>query len=112
MSTTAQQASAPRPPGRGETLDVVVARAGDLRRALAPLGARSISVFGSVARRSERPDSDVDLLVDLEADVGLFALLRMQGIAQEILGMSVDLVPRADVKADIAKSIAKDEIRL
>lgn len=28
-------------------------------------GARRVRVFGSVARREERPDSDVDFLVDL-----------------------------------------------
>lgn len=93
-------------------LDVVMALGTELRQALAPLGAKSISVFGSVARRSERPDSDVDLLVDLEPGVGLFALLRMQGVAQEILGRPVDLVPRADVKIDVAQSILEDEIRL
>lgn len=93
-------------------LDVVVANAGELQQAFAHLGATNISVFGSVARRSERPDSDVDLLVDIEPDVGLFALLRMQGIAQDILGRSVDLVPRADLKADVASNILEDEIRL
>ena len=29
-------------------------------------GARNIRVFGSVARGDDRPDSDVDLLVDVE----------------------------------------------
>jgi len=35
-------------------------------RIAAKYGASSVRVFGSVARGDERPDSDVDLLVDFE----------------------------------------------
>ncbi len=36
-------------------------------------GARRIRVFGSVARREERPESDVDFLVDFPSGYDLFA---------------------------------------
>jgi predicted nucleotidyltransferase len=34
-------------------------------------------LFGSVARGEERPDSDIDLLVDFGQDSSLFDLMRM-----------------------------------
>lgn len=61
-------------------------------------------MFGSVARREEHSDSDVDLLVDLAPGTGLFSLLRMQGIAQDLLGRSVDVVPRSDLKPGITEA--------
>jgi len=35
-------------------------------------GARNVRLFGSTARGDSRPESDVDLLVDLEPDRSLF----------------------------------------
>jgi hypothetical protein len=63
---------------------------------------KSISVFGSVVRGDERPDSDVDLLVELEPDarIGFFAFARLQRRLSELLGRPVDLVtPDAPHKA-------------
>jgi predicted nucleotidyltransferase len=70
----------------GSVLDLVLASSVALRESFATLGATNIAVFGSVARREERDDSDIDLLVDLDANVGLFALLRMRRIAEQLLG--------------------------
>lgn len=43
-------------------------------------GARRVRVFGSVARREERADSDVDFLVDFPRGYDLFAQrLRSRG---------------------------------
>jgi len=55
---------------------------------------KSISVFGSVVRGDERPDSDVDLLVEFEPDarIGFFAFARLQRRLSELLGRPVDLV--------------------
>jgi len=108
----ASSVKAARKEREGTMLDMVLANAAALREGLAPLGATSVSVFGSVARRAERSDSDVDILVDLEPDVGLFALLRMQGLAEKILGRPVDLMSRADLKDNVARNILEDEIRL
>ena len=55
---------------------------------------KSISVFGSVVRGDERPDSDVDLLVEFEPDarIGFFAFARLQRRLSELLGRPVDPV--------------------
>lgn len=112
MQATSSAAIAPTPPRSGTALDAVIAAASELRESLAPLGATNLAVFGSVARREEREDSDVDLLVDLESNVGLFALLRMRSIAEGILGREVDLIPRDGLKPDFAESVLDEAILL
>lgn len=57
-------------------------------------GVRSLALFGSVVRNQARPDSDVDLLVELEQGVTLFGFARLNRYLEEILGTKVDLVMR------------------
>jgi uncharacterized protein len=84
-------------------LETVRLHSHELRDALGELGAVDIRVFGSVARGDETEASDVDLLVELSEDVGLFSLLRMQSAAEAILGRPVDVVPLAGMKPDVAE---------
>jgi predicted nucleotidyltransferase len=76
-----------------------------LTRALRQLGATNIRLFGSVARGDDGPNSDVDLLVDLKSNVGLFALGEMSAEAERILGYSVDVVPANSLKPDLAERV-------
>jgi len=96
----------------GSTLNRVRSSAAELRRALTPLGARQISLFGSVARDEDSETSDIDLLVDVDPGTGMFALLRMQQEAESILGRRVDLVPRDGLKPAVAESVERESIRL
>jgi predicted nucleotidyltransferase/DNA-binding XRE family transcriptional regulator len=52
-------------------------------------GAHDVRVFGSIARRDDRPDSDVDLLVELEPGRTLLDLVAFGREASEILGIQV-----------------------
>ncbi len=57
---------------------------------------RELSVFGSILREDFRPDSDIDFLVDYEADAewDLFDSLRMQDELETLLGRPVDILDR------------------
>lgn len=75
------------------TLDAVrqrlVAQEQELRRR----GVRHLAVFGSVARGDDRPDSDVDLAVEIEAGRS-FSLIRMEEtrlLLEDALERRVDL---------------------
>lgn len=72
---------------------------------LVALGASNVRVFGSVARGESGPDSDVDLLVDLSDDVGLFAVEAMRGAAERLLEAPVDVVPSSGLKPAIAARV-------
>jgi predicted nucleotidyltransferase/DNA-binding XRE family transcriptional regulator len=67
-------------------------------------GASNLRVFGSVARAEDSSESDIDLLVDLAPDTGLFSLSILERELSEILGCPVDLAPsdslRPQVKAE------------
>jgi uncharacterized protein len=55
-------------------------------------GASNLRLFGSVARGEERPDSDVDLLIDLSQDRGFGDYLGLAEELEALLHRRVDLV--------------------
>ncbi|MGD8389725.1 MAG: nucleotidyltransferase family protein [Desulfobacteraceae bacterium] len=74
---------------------------------------KSISVFGSLVRGDERPDSDVDLLVEFEPDarIGFFAFARLQRRLSELLGRPVDLVTPDALHKAMKTRILQEAVR-
>ncbi|GAA2035842.1 hypothetical protein GCM10009819_20460 [Agromyces tropicus] len=101
------RASAPRA-GLGPLRTRLNARREELVAALEELGASNIRVFGSVARGDESATSDIDLLVDLADDVGMFGLGTMRSTAERILDAPVDIVPASSLKADVADTVLRE----
>ena len=66
-----------------------------IERIVAAHGGRNVRVFGSVARREAGPESDVDLIVDVEPGTGLFEVGAMEDELARLLGRSVDVVTSA-----------------
>jgi predicted nucleotidyltransferase len=91
---------------RDETLAILAAHREELRRR----GVRSLALFGSVARDEARPDSDVDLLVELERPAGIFKLVAVQDYLQTILHCNVDLVTRGGLKRQLRERILAEAI--
>lgn len=81
-------------------------------RAAAAHGVTVSGVFGSVARGEDRADSDVDLLVTVPPGVGLFELGRLAAELEELLGARVDLVPAADLKPGVRRSVFAELVAL
>ncbi len=76
-------------------------------------GASNVRVFGSVARGEDGPDSDVDLLVDLDVRTG--GLLPLGAIADELcalLGERVDVVASAALAPEVIASALKEAVPL
>src|ERR687896_2011524 len=74
------------------TLSDLRAQREEILRVAATRGARNVRVFGSVARRQARPDSDVDLLVDMEPGRTVLDLSELILDLREALGRDVDVV--------------------
>lgn len=53
--------------------------------------AEKLWVFGSCARKEERPDSDVDLLVKFRGGVGLVEYVRFERELSNLQGRKVEL---------------------
>lgn len=55
-------------------------------------GASNVRLFGSVARGEERPDSDVDLLIDFDGERGFGDYLELAEELEALLHRRVDLL--------------------
>jgi len=60
--------------------------------------ASRVRLFGSAARGDDRPDSDIDLLVDFDDGSSLFDLMRMSRELEALLGRAVDVVSAGGLK--------------
>ena len=75
-------------------------------------GAHNLRVFGSVGRGEDTDTSDIDLLVDLDAGVGLVALAGLTRELTELLGVDVDVIPAGTLKAAIRNEVIADSVPL
>lgn len=56
-------------------------------------GVKKASVFGSISRGDDRPDSDVDLLVERGPEpMGIYKFIGLKYDLEDALGRDVDLV--------------------
>ena len=69
-------------------------------------------LFGSFSRMEERPDSDIDILIDLDrtVPVGLLQYAGMANKLESILGRKVDLVAYGSVKPFAQDNIDRDKV--
>ncbi len=75
-------------------------------------GAHNVRVFGSVARGDARPDSDLDILVDLEPGRSLFDLGGLLYDLQALLGVEVDVVTEKGLRPRIRAQVIQEAIPL
>jgi predicted nucleotidyltransferase len=75
-------------------------------------GVLKSSLFGSVARGEARPDSDVDILVELPEGKSMFDLVRLELKLQEVLGKKVDLVTYRSVHPLLKDIIFKEQVQI
>ncbi|MBI2706088.1 MAG: helix-turn-helix domain-containing protein [Actinobacteria bacterium] len=74
--------------------------------------AHNVRVFGSVARGEDVGSSDVDLLVDLDAGVGLLDLIGLERELAELLGVDVDVVPADSLKPRMRDRVEREAVPL
>lgn len=106
--------------GAGETEGdsaMTISRMMDEKRAMvldlaAKHGARNVRVFGSVARGEAGPQSDVDVLVDLEPGRSLMDLGGLLMDLEELLGCKVDVVTEKGLHWYIRDKVLKEAVRL
>jgi predicted nucleotidyltransferase len=71
-------------------------------------GAVNVRVFGSVARGDDRPDSDIDFLVNLESGRSLLDLARLLRELNTLLNRPVDVVTEAGLRPRIKPQVLKE----
>jgi predicted nucleotidyltransferase len=85
----------------------------DLIRTLARAhGATTIELFGSAARREDRPDSDLDFMVELEPGRSLLDLVGLKQDLEAALGRKVEAFTKAGLKPRVLAQASKEAIRI
>lgn len=75
-------------------------------------GVRTVRLIGSAARGEERPDSDIDFLVELEPGRSLLDLIGLENDLADLFGRKVEVVPMQSAKPRVLASSLKDAIRI
>lgn len=75
-------------------------------------GARNVRIFGSMVHGTSGPESDVDLVVDLDEGRSLLDLGRLLMDLQDLLGRKVDIVTEQGLHWYIRDRVLKDAVRL
>lgn len=75
-----------------EIKDLLISRRDEILRIAAKYGASNVRVFGSAARGDAGPESDVDLLVELDPNRSLLDHVALLQDLEDMLSMKVDVV--------------------
>ncbi len=84
----------------------------DILQIAARHGARTVRIFGSVARGEAGPGSDVDILVNLNPGRSLLDIVAIKQDLEDLLGRKVDVVTEAAISPYIREQVLKEAITL
>mgnify|MGYP001559526031 FL=1 len=94
-------------------LDELRGKKAAIEALVARYGARHIRVFGSVARGEERPDSDVDFLVELPRGYDLLGQrMPLTEKLADLLKRKVELIPEHELSRHIRDHVMKEAVDL
>ncbi len=95
-----------------DTHKLLASQRQDILEIAARYGARNVRIFGSMARGDAGPDSDLDILVDMEAGRSMFDLGGLLYDLQAFLGVDVDVVTEKGLRPRIRERVLREAIPL
>jgi predicted nucleotidyltransferase len=75
-------------------------------------GIKRLALFGSCVRGEMGEGSDVDILVDIKADISLLDFVGLKQKIEEVLGRKVDLVEYDTLKPLLRERILREQVVL
>lgn len=92
--------------------DDIIAKLKEAEPALRARGIRRAAVFGSVARGDDRPDSDIDIMieVDPEAHITVYDYVGLKEFVAGLFDGRVDVVSRDGLKPYVRPAATADAI--
>ncbi len=95
-----------------ELSDLLKAQRPAILQLAAQHGASNVRVFGSVARGEAGPESDVDLLVDLEPGRSLLDLVGLWQDLEDLLEHKVDVVTDGGLNERMRERVLAEAVAL
>ena len=93
-------------------LDEIMAKRDEIYAIASRHKAEKLWVFGSCARKEERPDSDVDFLVKFGADAEFGAQVRLGDDFNSYFSRKVDVVSDRGLSPYIGKFIKREAVAI
>ncbi len=75
-------------------------------------GVKKSALFGSYVRGQEKPESDIDILVDLPPSMSLFDVIALQNRLEKELNKKIDLVEYSAIKPRLRDYILNEQIQI
>lgn len=72
-------------------------------------GVTRAGLFGSIVRSRMRPDSDIDILVQIDTDISLLDFVGLKIELEEALNRNVDVVEYDTIKPIIREQILNEQ---
>lgn len=94
------------------TRDEVIAVLRQHESTLRARGVAHAALFGSVARGDARPDSDIDIMIELEpgAPIGIFQYAGLKRFISALFQGPVDVVSKEGLRRGLRAPVATDAI--
>ena len=92
--------------------DLVEAHRDEIKAIVARHHGRSVALFGSVARGDERPDSDIDFLVELAPEARPFEILAIGAALEAALGVKVDVGTSGSLRPRLRDEVLAEAVPL
>jgi len=67
-------------------------------------------IFGSYARGEQTKKSDVDILVEVNDNMGLIGFISLKMLIEKAIKRKIDLVEYGSIKKELKKNILNEEI--
>jgi len=84
-----------------------------IRQSILPIlrryGVSKAALFGSAVRGQTRPESDIDILVQIDKDISLLDFVGLKIELEEALNRNVDLVEYDTIKPLLRENILKEQ---
>ncbi len=94
------------------TLSDILARKEEIKRIAEKHGAHNVRVFGSVVHNKTTPESDVDILINMELGRSLLDRASIQLELEQMLGCKVDVVSERGLRDRVRDHILKEALSL
>jgi predicted nucleotidyltransferase len=93
---------------RNEAIGILRAHADEIRAR----GVTRLALFGSIARGEAGPESDLDVVVDIEPNrkFSLLDLASLRVLLCDLVGRETDVIIREDLRSPFRERIARESV--